>query len=869
VHLLLATAAILFVQTAVIAAELPEVRKLYRTGKFAECARQAAAEIKNASWDPAWPILEAEAELAQGKYEAALHTVKEGMAQYPSSLKLLLLARTAYRFNNEFFDAERALDAAARNLAGEAGRFQSPTDRIALGRLLLERGADPRQILELIYDPLRKSTPELADAYFATAELALDKCDNALAADTLQKAPKSLADDPQYHYLLARAYLDDAPDLAQKEVDAALEINPNHVDSRLLYVDLLVLAEDFPRADAQLDRIFQVNSNHPVAWAYKAVIAHLTSDSKAEEAARTQALSTWRQNPEVDYTIGKKLSQHYRFTEGAEYQRMSLVFDPKYRPAKLQLSQDLLSLGEETEGWRLVDELAKQDAYDVRAYNLVTLRDELTKFRTIGSDDLHIRMEAREADLYGDRALELIQRARKTLCEKYKVKLDARIVIEIFPKQKDFDVRTFGMPGEARGYLGICFGRVITANSPASQGESPANWESVLWHEFCHVVTLHKTRNRMPRWLSEGISVYEERQANPTWGQTMNPYFREFILGGDLTPVSQLSSAFIAPESALHMQFAYFESSLVVQYLIDRFGMERLLALLDDLGAGKDINEALVLHTEPLNRLDADFADFARKQAEGLAKGARFDEPDYEEDADATAITYWMRTHPNNVPGLKQSAREQLRDRKFDAAIETAKHLREIFPNDTLKDNAYVLLAEAYRGTDDIDAEYEALEALASRSDDAVDAYLRLAEIAEQKKAWSAVAKNANRALAVNPLIAAPHRYLAKAATELGERSTAIRASQSLLTFDNSDVAEIELNLAKLLRDENQLDAARRHTLMALEEAPRYLAAHKLLLEFTPGEAASAAVSTTKPSDTAEPTPPTVSAEAENETPED
>src|SRR4029079_3495086 len=97
-------------------------------------------------------------------------------------------------------------------------------------------------------------------------------------------------------------------------------------------------------------------------------------------------------------------------------------------------------------------------------------------------------------------------------------------------------------------------------------------------------------------WLSEGISVYEERQADPTWGQTMNPYFREFILGGDLTPVSQLSSAFIAPESALHMPLVYFESSLGVQYLIDRFGMEKLLALLDDLGAGKDINEALVLH---------------------------------------------------------------------------------------------------------------------------------------------------------------------------------------------------------------------------------------------------------------------------------
>ena len=160
--------------------------------------------------------------------------------------------------------------------------------------------------------------------------------------------------------------------------------------------------------------------------------------------------ATWPKNPEVDHLIGRKLSQKYRFAEGAEYQRKSLAFDPNYRPAKMQLSQDLLRLGEEEEGWRLADEVAKQDAYNVVAFNLVTLQDELAKFRTLGGDGLLVRMDAREADLYGDRVLELLKRARKTLCEKYDVKLDGPIVIEIFPQQKDFAVRTFGMPGVPR-----------------------------------------------------------------------------------------------------------------------------------------------------------------------------------------------------------------------------------------------------------------------------------------------------------------------------------------------------------------------------------------------------------------------------------
>jgi len=49
-----------------------------------------------------------------------------------------------------------------------------------------------------------------------------------------------------------------------------------------------------------------------------------------------------------------------------------------------------------------------------------------------------------------------------------------------------------------------------------------ATRESTLWHELAHVVTLSATHNRMPRWLSEGISVYEERQRDPAWGMKMN-----------------------------------------------------------------------------------------------------------------------------------------------------------------------------------------------------------------------------------------------------------------------------------------------------------------------------------------------------------
>src|SRR5262249_40414123 len=155
------------------------------------------------------------------------------------------------------------------------------------------------------------------------------------------------------------------------------------------------------------------------------------------------------------------------------------------------------------------------------------------------------------------------------------------------------------------------FGRVVTANSPASQGANPANWEAVLWHEFCHVVTLTKTHNKMPRWLSEGISVSEEEREDHAWGSSINPKFRAMLLGEELTPMSRLSSAFLAPKTPLHLQFAYFESALAVDFLVERFGRPALNSLLDDLGTGSPINEALPRRTKmSLEQLDKDFAGF-------------------------------------------------------------------------------------------------------------------------------------------------------------------------------------------------------------------------------------------------------------------
>jgi len=81
-------------------------------------------------------------------------------------------------------------------------------------------------------------------------------------------------------------------------------------------------------------------------------------------------------------------------------------------------------------------------------------------------------------------------------------------------------VRTLGLPGLV-GALGACFGRVITMDSPRAHSEKDFSWQATLWHELAHVFTLQLSQYRVPRWLTEGISTYEEHRRRAAWGREL------------------------------------------------------------------------------------------------------------------------------------------------------------------------------------------------------------------------------------------------------------------------------------------------------------------------------------------------------------
>lgn len=811
---------------------LPPVTELLQTGDYDSCARLCEVAIARGQPSPRWWTMRIAALESMGRLQEAW-SVAEELAKTRPQLLEAWMARYELALQTgkkkEAEDALRSLNEAAKGIPASK---RTASDLIILGRAALAVGADPKRVIEQFFEPAKKKDKARAEACLALGQLALAKEDPRRAAEEFRAGLKERADDAELRYGLAKAFEPSDRKKCAEALEQLLARNPHHNGALCLQTSLLLASEKFTEAQQTLDRLAAVNPRHPEAAAYRAVLALLVgSDAAAADKHRASGLETWKENPLVDHVIGRCLSRAYRFAEGEKHQRAALAMAPDFLPAKLQLAQDLFRLGREEEGWKLAREVREADGYNVQAHNIGLLEEEMRSFVTRDEGDFVMRMPERDNQIYGDRALALLREARSVLGAKYGMKTEGPILVEFFPSQADFAIRTLGNLG-GQGILGACFGTVVTMNSPGSLSAVRSNWESTLWHEFCHVVTLSVTNNRMPRWLSEGISVHEERLRDASWGMKMSTESHAMLSDDEtLTPVGQLTSAFLNAKDSDALLFAYFESAEVVRYLSETYGMEKFRGILRDLAAGVRINEAIAKNTVPVEQLEPAFVAHIRAMAKQAAPLADWSEPDDTFDAsDPGSAAAYVKEHPGNLQALRAQAAFMLSEKKWDAAAEVATRVIRLFPDDVGKGGGYDLAAAAHRGAGRDREEMEVLRAWTKRSGDAAEAFNRLMTLHLAAGNWEELASAAQRSLAINPFLKLPNEALASAAEARGESEVAVAALQKLLVLGPDNPVETNFKLARLLQDKDRA-AARRYLLDALSEAPRFREGQRLLLK--------------------------------------
>jgi len=334
----------------------------------------------------------------------------------------------------------------------------------------------------------------------------------------------------------------------------------------------------------------------------------------------------------------------------------------------------------------------------------------------------------------------------------------------------------------------------------------------------------------MPRWLSEGISVHEELLADPSWGDRMSPTYREMILGEDLTPVSKLSSAFLKAKTPMHLRFAYFESSLVVKFIVEKFGEDSLVGVLDSLGNGIPINDAISRRVGPINKLDKLFEEYVTDTAKTY--GDKFDWEKPESPIESVdGWDAWLKDHKNSFYGLIGLATAQLKESQPKAALATIKSFEQLLPKDTKEAATETIKAASWREMENLENEALALESVLTLDASEVDACTRLLQIYSDAKDTKNVKRMAKLLQAINPLLKSSHRTLALVAEKENDDELAIDSLSALATMDPLDKADTYYRLASAQFRQQDTKSAKQNVLLALEAAPRFRDAHKLLLK--------------------------------------
>ena len=93
----------------------------------------------------------------------------------------------------------------------------------------------------------------------------------------------------------------------------------------------------------------------------------------------------------------------------------------------------------------------------------------------------------------------------------------------------------------------------------------------------------------MPRWLTEGISVYEEGRARPEWGRDQELAFAHALNEDQVLKLQDLNAGFTSPDT---ISLAYYEASLLVEHLVASHGEQALHTMLRAFGEGVDTEKS-------------------------------------------------------------------------------------------------------------------------------------------------------------------------------------------------------------------------------------------------------------------------------------
>ena len=771
-----------------------------------------------------------------------LNAIVDGVAEPP--VRTLVQYGSLLKFLGRRTEADEVLNLAVQRYNNGLVFASEDVAMVALASWLLDNFHDANSL----FSEATRANPNNLEAQVLWGDLFLEKYN----ANDAQRSYQEVLDINSRHVPALVGMAKVGGD--ERSLTRALAINPNSVLALETYGQLLLINNREAEAQEYFDRALNLNPQSLKSLSILAAQAALNQREEEYEQYKAQVDSFSPDNPQFLGDIADTFGNNYLFSEAVEFARAAINSDPEYWQGYTLLGSNLIRLGEEEEGKANLEIGFENDPFNVLTSNMLKVFDTLETYSTLESEHFKVYMSGNDADILWPYLEPLLEEGWDTLTAKYGYEPEGPILIEVFENTADFAVRSVGLP-DIGPLVGICFGKVITLISPDTLS---ANWQEIVWHEFMHVITLQMTNNRMPRWLSEGISVWEEREGRPYWGRSQGLDLVRAAKEEKLLHVRDLNSGFSGARDNADLGFAYFQSYLVVDYITEEYGFSKLRELIDQYAIVKDeserFNEVFQLSLEEFNtgfQLWIDqrveeinvyvHSEDVPDEGEGHGHGIR-------ENSSAILAELY------NNASLKQHmrARIQENERDFQAHLqlgivlfkeedfEQAKfHLltaNSMLPSYTGYPSPALVLAQIFEREGNQQERLKWLEVLLENLQHDYDSAVLLAEDALENENFERANYYIDRAIQVDPYRSGVHELKARYADEIGDAELAVTEYEVLLKLEINDPVEARTDLAEAYLNNGQLDKAKESVLYALEIAPSYRRAQEVLLESISGD---------------------------------
>jgi cellulose synthase operon protein C len=786
-------------------------------GKFDE-----VDSLLRTATDPRSIALRARAEAERGRYAEAEKLLTPAAAAAPDSDAALELGLLQMRLGRR--------ESATRILQAVVDRTQASRPADLLRLALASRALGEFQEANGYFRQASMMAPDDAVINTAWGDLFLEKYNRGEALKSYQAALKVDADFLPAQIGLARVALDENPPAAHAAVEKALKANAGYVPALLLSAEMSL--DERKRADARasIRRALEVNPNGLEARSLEAAIAFLEGRNADFMAQVQEALKINPRYGEIYRVAGDHAARNYLFTEAVDLTQRSLMLDRDNSRAHAELGMHLLRTGDEPGARVQLEAAFKADPYNAVTFNNLSLLDTLDKFVTIREGDIVLRLHADEAPVMREHAMPLAKQALETLSKRWDFKPAGPILVEMFPKHDDFAVRTIGLPGFI-GALGACFGKVVTLDSPKARPPGEFNWGTTLWHEMAHVITLQMSNNRLPRWLSEGISVWEERRARPEWGRETEVQFAAALTQGKTLKLADLNEGFSNPQL---INITYYQASLVVDHLVATYGEPALRQFLRAYGRGLETDAALQeAYKVTMEQLQTSFDAAVDRQFGALRRALKT--PEIPEDATVDQLKALAAANAESFVVHMRLGVAQRKAGDAVGAIKTLERAAQLVPSATGKDNPNVMIAAIALERNDNARAIQALEAVLKVDHSDVESARKLASLVAPLGDAARTNDAYQRLVAIDPFDAPAEAALGRLALQRRDAESAVRAFRVVLATQPADKAAAHVDLAEAYVMAGQLADAKKQALSALEIAPSFERAQDILLKIVDG----------------------------------